>query len=136
MNLALRGSGSFCHIGKLAEFGPRTRLPLKIIMKMAPWVTSRQMPETIKKATRTRKMLRFRVRAILALRNYASCLKSIYPGLICNSRNNCNGSVKTSLSSFSACSCHCHQTWLQQILSVGKRNYCQDVKPFSFVFPT
>ena len=57
MYLALSGSGSVCHMGKLAEFGPRTRLDLKIAMKMAPWVTSKQMPETMKKATKAKRRL-------------------------------------------------------------------------------
>ena len=84
MHLALRGSGSFCHIGKLAELGPRTRLDLKIARKMALWATSKQMPETMKKAVKASRRLCLRERA-MAMRNYV--FYSIYPGQIWNNDN-------------------------------------------------
>ena len=78
-------------MGKLAEFGPRTRLDLKIAMKMALWVTSRQMPETMKKATKASRRLGFRER-VMAMRNY---VYSIYPGQIWNNDNsNGNATIK------------------------------------------
>ena len=103
MYLALSGSGSVCHMGKLAEFGPRTRLDLKIAMKMAPWVTSRQMPETMKKATKARRRLCLRER-VMAMRNYVC---SIYPGQIWN-----NDNIVTEMpqSSFDSCLL-LHQAW-------------------------
>ena len=85
-DLALRGSGSFCHMGKLAEFGPRTRLDLKISKKMAVWATSKQMPETTKKAIKARRRLCLRGSVIMAKRNYA-WERSIYPGQIWNDDN-------------------------------------------------
>ena len=59
MHLVLSGPGSFCHRGKLAEFGRRTRLDLKIAKKMALLETSRQIPdpETMKKALKARRRL-------------------------------------------------------------------------------
>ena len=78
-------------MGKLAEFGARTRLDLKIAMKMALWVTSRQIPETMKKATKARRRLCLRER-VMATRYYVF---SIYPGQIWNNDNsNGNATIK------------------------------------------
>ena len=92
MYLALSGSGSFCHIGKLAEFGASTRLDLKIAKKMALWATSRQMPETMKKVIKARRRLCLRER-VMAMRNYVC--SSIYPGQIWNNdKSNGNATIK------------------------------------------
>ena len=60
-------------MGKLAEFGPRTRLDLKIARKMALWVISKQMPETMKKAIKARRRLCLSERA-MAMSSTASTL--------------------------------------------------------------
>ena len=86
MHLALRGSGSFCHMGKLAEFGPRTRFDLKIARKMALWVISKQMPETMKKAIKARRRLCLSERAIIIMSSTASTLA----GQIWNNDNSSN----------------------------------------------
>ena len=52
-------------MGKLAEFGPRTRLDLKIARKMALCVISKQMPETMKKAIKARRRLCLSERAMV-----------------------------------------------------------------------
>ena len=75
MHLVLSGPGSFCHRGKLAEFGRRTRLDLKIAKKMALLETSRQIPETMKKAIKARRRLCLRER-VMVLKIYVYI---IYP---------------------------------------------------------
>ena len=75
MHLVLSGPGSFCHRGKLAEFGRRTRLDLKIAKKMALLETSRQIPETMKKALKARRRLCLRER-VMVLKIYVYI---IYP---------------------------------------------------------
>ena len=75
MRLVLSGPGSFCHRGKLAEFGRRTRLDLKIAKKMALLETSRQIPETMKKALKARRRLCLRER-VMVLKIYVYI---IYP---------------------------------------------------------
>ena len=62
-------------MGKLAELGPRTRLDLKIAKKMELSVTSRQMPETMKKTIKARRRLCLRER-VMVLKYY---VYSIYP---------------------------------------------------------